>query len=184
LSTNTTTEYGADGFPPIVWVDVETTGLDPDWDQLLEVAIVITDSELEPQGVFDSVIRQPELVSMKPVVREMHKRSGLIDEVLSPEAPSLPEVYASVVKFLAGNGVTKESPLAGSSVGFDKSFLRRDMPGVLRLMHYRVIDVSGLRELVARWHGEKWQKKDVHRAKDDILDSIKELRHYRRVFGL
>lgn len=172
-------------YPPILWVDTETTGLDPEWDQLLEIALVVTDSDLEPLGVYESVIHQPELLSMRDEVRQMHTRSGLLEDVRLHTGRILPVVYEECVKFVARNGVTTGSPVGGATVGFDKAFLRRDMPGLMRMVHYRVIDVSGLRELVARWHPEKkWVKKDQHRAKADILESIAELKHYRRVFGL
>jgi oligoribonuclease len=182
LSGNASTPE--DEHPPIVWCDVETTGLSHEWDQVLEVAFVVTDSDLEILGAYTEVVHWPELVSMKPVVREMHTRTGLLDEVYMG-GKALSEISDEVIAFLKRNAVTDRSPLAGSTVHFDRGFIKRDMPEVLAMIHYRNLDVSSLKELIKRWHpGAEWKKADRHRALPDILDSIKELNHYRRVFGL
>lgn len=169
---------------PIVWVDVETTGLDPDFDQLLEIAFVVTDADLEIKGIYSAVVHQPELVSMHDAVWRMHNESGLLGEV-HEGGKIVGVVSREVVQFFAVNGVTSQSPLTGSTVHFDRSFIRHNLPVVYASVHYRNIDVSSLRELIKRWApNELWEKGDEHRALPDILDSIEQLRHYRKVFGL
>lgn len=175
----------AQNFAPIVWCDVETTGLDPDWDQLLEVAFVVTDEFLEPRGIYHQVVHCPELLSMIPTVYDMHQKSGLLDEVRSPGALSLSEISEKVLHFFKLNGVTALSPLAGSTIHFDRGFLSTNLSTVHDAIHYRNVDVSSFREVVKRWRPDSlWQKGDVHRALPDVLDSINQLRHYRRAFGL
>lgn len=173
------------GHPPILWLDMETTGLDPTFDQVLEVCFIVTGADLEPRGAYASVVMQPELVTMKPVVWEMHNKSGLLDEVHSMSAKVMPLIEMEVLSFLLKNGVSDKSPLAGSTIHFDRSFLRRDLPLVNGAIHYRNIDVSSLRELVKRWvPDELYTKGDIHRAGPDCVDSIRQLKHYRKVFGL
>lgn len=173
------------GHPPIVWCDLETTGLDPSWDQLLEVCFIVTDADLHPSGVYQAVIRWPELVSMSPVVTKMHTDSLLLDTVHSGEAKDLWTVQHEVIDFFERNGVNDKSPLAGSTIHFDRGFLRTYLPVAHAALHYRNIDVSSLRELIKRWApAELYTKGDAHRATPDCFDSIAQLRHYRKVMSL
>lgn len=169
----------------MVWVDVETTGLDVEWDALLEVAVVLTDSDLEPHAAYTSVVHYPVLPPMAPIVQEMHTSSGLIHEVTNGGA-LLSQISEDICSLLTAQGVVNRSPLCGSTVHFDRAFIKRFLPQVHSLLHYRNVDVSSFKELVMRWCPEEqqWTKKDRHRALPDIYDSIKELQHYRRVFGL
>ena len=173
------------GHPPIVWSDLETTGLAPEWDQILEVGFVITNADLEPQGTYQSVVSWPELVSMDEVVYRMHTDSGLLPLVQNHEGKPLHVIDEEVAAFFLANGVTDKSPLAGSTIHFDRSFLRQHLQLAHGMLHYRNIDVSSLRELIKRWAPEElYTKGDAHRAMPDCLDSIRQLRHYRKVMGL
>nr|WP_297422091.1 oligoribonuclease [uncultured Actinotalea sp.] len=169
----------------IVWIDCEMTGLDLSRDALVEVAAVVTDSELTVLGEgVDVVIAPPAeaLEQMDPFVRDMHTTSGLLEEL--PGGTSLADAQDQVMAYLrewvpeAG-----KAPLAGNSVGTDKAFLDRDMPGLVGHLHYRVIDVSSIKELARRWYPRVYfaspEKNGGHRALADILESIDELRYYR-----
>ncbi|AZN29788.1 oligoribonuclease [Flaviflexus salsibiostraticola] len=171
---------------PIVWIDCEMTGLDIVNDGLVEISVVITDSDLVPvdEGL-DLVIKPtPEaLASMGDFVRNMHTESGLIDEW--DEGLDLAEAESRVLEYLRERVPAKRAPLGGNSVGTDKAFLERDMPAVIDHLHYRVIDVSTLKELARRWYPRTYfaapAKFGNHRALGDIYDSIDELRYYRSV---
>lgn len=169
----------------IVWIDCEMTGLDLTKDALIEVAAVVTDSELTVLGDgVDIVITPPAeaLEQMDPFVREMHTTSGLLDAL--PGGVSLREaeeaVLAYVREWIPDSG---KAPLAGNSVGTDRVFLDRDMPELVAHLHYRVIDVSSIKELARRWYPRIYfaspEKNGGHRALADILESIDELRYYR-----
>lgn len=169
----------------IVWIDCEMTGLDTRVDVLVEVAAVVTDSELNvlDAGV-DVVIRPPDeaLAQMGDVVREMHTTSGLLD-VLA-EGMTLAEAETVVLDYVRRwVPEPRKAPLAGNSVGTDKAFLEVGMPGLVDHLHYRVIDVSSLKELARRWYPRIYfgspAKHGGHRALADILESIDELRYYR-----
>lgn len=169
----------------IVWIDCEMTGLDLTADALVEVAVVVTDSELQvlDPGI-DVVIAPPAeaIAQMNDYVRTMHTTSGLIEElgrgVTLDEAQRL--VLDYVREWVPEAG---KAPLAGNSVGTDKAFLDRDMPGLVGHLHYRVIDVSSIKELARRWYPRVYfnapAKRGGHRALADILESIDELRYYR-----
>ncbi|MGQ7785831.1 oligoribonuclease [Nesterenkonia sp. PF2B19] len=170
----------------MVWIDCEMTGLDPDTHVLVEVAALVTDSELNILGDgVDVVIRPPEgsLDRMAPVVRRMHTDSGLLEELEG--GVSLAEAERRVLDYVTAwvpeAGV---APLAGNSVHADKAFLRLGMPKLTEHLHYRIIDVSTIKELAARWYPEARDgapaKTGNHRALGDIRDSIEELKHYRR----
>ncbi|WP_072342075.1 oligoribonuclease [Actinomyces urinae] len=172
---------------PLVWIDCEMTGLDLDKDGLVEVAVVITDEQLNvvDPGI-DIVIKpsQEALDNMGDFVRNMHTESGLIDEfetgVSLEEAQR--EVLDYVKKFVPQSG---QALLAGNSIGTDKAFLERDMPELISYLHYRVVDVSSIKELAKRWYHRTFEeapaKHGGHRALADILESIQELVYYRRV---
>ena len=169
----------------IVWIDCEMTGLDTRVDVLVEVAAVVTDSELNvlDAGV-DVVIRPPAeaLAQMGDVVREMHTASGLL-EVLDGGV-TLAEAETVVLDYIRRwVPEPRKAPLAGNSVGTDKAFLEVGMPALVEHLHYRVIDVSSLKELARRWYPRIYfgspAKHGGHRALADILESIDELRYYR-----
>ena len=170
----------------LVWIDCEMTGLNPETDCLVEVAVVITNSELEllDEGL-DVVIKpRPESWNnMSEFVRNMHTESGLINEVengLSLEDAE--QVILDYVKKFVPNA--KEAPLAGNTIGTDRMFLNKYMPQLDQHLHYRNIDVSSIKELTRRWYPRVYfqlPKKDGgHRALADILESIQELRYYRQ----
>ncbi len=169
----------------IVWIDCEMTGLDLAADALVEVAVVVTDSELHAlDGGIDVIITPPEaaLAQMNDYVRTMHTTSGLLVELAG--GMTLADAQAAVLQYVrrwvpdAG-----KAPLAGNSVGTDKTFLDRDMPELVAHLHYRVIDVSSIKELARRWYPRVYfnapAKHGGHRALADILESIDELRYYR-----
>ena len=169
----------------IVWIDCEMTGLDLAADALVEVAVVVTDSELQVlDGGIDVIVAPPPeaLAQMNDYVRTMHTTSGLLDElaggVTLDEAQRI--VLEYVRRWVPDQG---KAPLAGNSVGTDKTFLDRDMPELVEHLHYRIIDVSSIKELARRWYPRVYfsapAKHGGHRALADILESIDELRYYR-----
>ncbi len=171
----------------LVWIDCEMTGLDVDTDALIEVAVIVTDSDLNPvDDGLDVVIAPPPgaLDTMVDLVRTMHTSSGLLDElaagVTMEEATGL--VMGYIKRHVPAVGRT---PLAGNSVGTDRVFLERNMPDVTNHLHYRVVDVSSIKELARRWYPRAYfaspTKQGGHRALADILESIAELRYYRAV---
>jgi oligoribonuclease len=169
----------------IVWIDCEMTGLDVRADALVEVAAVVTDSELNVLGEgVDVVIAPPAaaLEQMNDFVRDMHTTSGLIEEL--PAGMTLADAEQAVLDYVREWVPDPgKAPLAGNSVGTDKMFLDRDMPGLVGHLHYRIVDVSSIKELARRWYPRVYfasPKKDGgHRALADILESIDELRYYR-----
>ena len=163
------------------------TGLDVENDVILEIATVITDNDLNIVDETDSiVIRQPESVleSMNDWSKEHHATSGLIERVRQSEI-SLEEAEATTFDFVRRNVEIHASPLCGNSIWQDRRFLARYMPTLEHYLHYRVIDVSTVKELARRWAPElldSLTKKAQHRALDDIRESIAELRLYREHF--
>lgn len=169
----------------LVWIDCEMTGLDLDRDALIEVAALVTDSELNVLGEgVDVIIRPPAeaLENMPEVVREMHTASGLLDELADglTMAEAQEQVLAYIRKHVPEAGKT---PLCGNSVATDRGFLSRDMPELESHLHYRIVDVSSIKELARRWYPRAYynspQKGGSHRALADIRESIAELRYYR-----
>jgi len=177
-----------DAAPRMVWVDLEMTGLDPGSCSIVEIATIVTDSRLEVIAEGPSfVIRPPEerLASMSAFVRELHDKSGLYQRILASRV-TVAEAEAATVAFLEQHVSRGTSPLSGNSVWKDRAFLEREMPEVIKLLHYRMIDVSTIKEIVRRWSPASFhapKKKEAHRALDDIRESIEELKWYRaRVF--
>ena len=170
----------------IVWIDCEMTGLDIAKDALIEVAVLVTDSELNILGEgVDVVIRpsQEALAGMDDFVRGMHTASKLLDEL--PDGLTLGQAQARVMEYIrAWVPEPRKAQLGGNSVGTDRMFLARDMPEVVAHLHYRVIDVSTIKELARRWYPRAYfqapTKTGGHRALGDIRDSIDELRYYRQ----
>jgi oligoribonuclease len=169
----------------MVWIDCEMTGLSLADDALIEVAALVTDSELNVLGEgVDVVIRPPAsaLASMPEIVRAMHTASGLLEELDSGTelAEAEQRVLDYVRKYAPEPG---RSPLCGNSIGTDRGFLARDMPSLESHLHYRVIDVSSVKELARRWYPRAYfnspEKNGNHRALADIRESIAELRYYR-----
>jgi oligoribonuclease len=169
----------------LVWIDCEMTGLNPDLDCLVEIAVVITDSELNvvDEGI-DLVIkpRAESLEQMNDFVRDMHTTSGLINEFADglDLADAEKQVLEYIQRFIPD---AKDAPLAGNTIGTDRMFIAKYMPLVDAHLHYRNIDVSSIKELSRRWYPRVYfqlpKKTGDHRALADILESIKELRYYR-----
>lgn len=171
---------------PIVWVDLEMTGLEPDRDVIIEIAVIVTDGQLDTvvEGP-DLVIRatDEELSRMPPVVVEMHRASGLTEVVRTSEI-DVRSAEQEALAFIKQHVPTARiAPLAGNSIGTDRAFLRKHMPELEAYLHYRNVDVSTLKELVGRWYpgllDERGEKQGGHRAMADIRESINELRWYR-----
>ena len=171
--------------PHLIWIDCEMTGLDLEKDVLVEIAVLVTDSELNVIGDgVDVVIKatDAQLTGMNEYVTEMHTASGLITEI--PKGISVAEAEAKVLEYLIASGANEgKSPLAGNSVSVDRSFITRDMPALNNFLHYRTIDVSSVKELSRRWFPRVYfaapAKTGNHRALGDIKDSIAELKYYR-----
>lgn len=173
---------------PLVWIDLEMTGLDIARDVILEIAVVLTDSQLsEIARGPNLVISHPQHVldDMDETCTAMHTKSGLTTDVINSTV-SLKSAQEQVIKFLKEHCRSGQSPLCGNSVWQDKIFLTRYMPNIINFLHYRIIDVSTIKQLVQCWYPaseyKKFQKKEGHRALDDIYESIDELRWYRQHF--
>ncbi len=171
----------------MVWVDLEMTGLDPVRDHILEIAVVVTDKDLNviAEGP-DKVIHQTQEV-FDAVSEEqqgwLREHNLIADSLTSPHI--LPDVENEVVAFLEEHVPKGVTPLCGNTISKDREFLARYMPRVIEHLHYRNIDVSTVKELARRWRPELYEqvkKKEAHRARDDIYESIAELRWYRDNF--
>ena len=177
---------GQESADRIVWIDCEMTGLDLGADALVEVAVVVTDSELRVLGEGVDVIISPpaeSLEQMNDFVRTMHTTSGLLDQL--PTGTTIEDAQAIVLDYIrTWVPDPGKAPLAGNSVGTDKAFLDRDMAELVGYLHYRVIDVSSIKELSRQWFPRAYfaapAKGGEHRALVDIQESIEELRYYRR----
>lgn len=169
----------------MVWVDCEMTGLDPKVDTLLEIAVIVTDKNLNVLAEGPAlVIHQPDeiLNKMGEWCVQHHGESGLTERVRNSKL-SLEDCESQVLKFVEEWTPPGKCPLAGNSVGQDAKFLEKYMPNFMGHLHYRIIDVSTVKELVKRWYPSEFSKKPskklAHRALDDILESIEELKYYR-----
>lgn len=168
---------------PLIWIDMEMTGLDPDTEHVLEIASLITNAELEiiAEGP-DLVVHQPDAIldNMGEWCTEHHGASGLT-EACRRSSLSLAEAEAQTLAFVRDHCPPGKSPLCGNSIGQDRRFLVRHMPELASFFHYRVVDVSTIKELVKRWYPTlpPLAKSEAHRALDDIRESIAELRYYR-----
>ena len=171
----------------LVWIDCEMTGLDLEKDRLIEVAVLVTDSELNPLDPgLDLVINAPDdvLDGMTEVVAEMHAKSGLTDAVRASTltlAEAEQQLLAYIKRFVPER---RSAPLCGNSIGTDRGFLARDMQELDDHLHYRMVDVSSLKELARRWFPRVYfaqpPKGLAHRALADIIESVRELAYYRR----
>ena len=171
----------------LVWIDCEMTGLDLKTDRLIEIAVLVTDADLNILGDgIDVVIHADDaaLSSMIPVVTEMHSRSGLTDEVRASTI-DMAEAEELVLDYIRTHvKQAKTAPLAGNSIATDRGFIARDMLKLDDYLHYRMIDVSSIKELCRRWYPRIYfgqpEKGLAHRALADIHESIRELQFYRR----
>jgi oligoribonuclease len=169
----------------LVWIDCEMTGLSITSDALVEVACVVTDGELNEldEGI-DVVIKPPDeaLDQMPDLVRQMHTTSGLLSELAS--GITLAQAQDQVLGYVREHvKEPRKVPLCGNSIATDRAFIARDLPGLDEFLHYRMIDVSSIKELARRWYPRAYFASPVkvggHRALADILESISELRYYR-----
>ncbi|NJD25726.1 MAG: oligoribonuclease [Betaproteobacteria bacterium] len=171
----------------LVWLDMEMTGLNPDADRILELAIVVTNQDLEMVAESPAwAVHQTDavLAGMDEWNQKTHGRSGLIDRV---RASTLDEaaVAAAALDFLHKYSLANHSPMCGNSIGQDRRFMARHMPELERFFHYRNLDVSTLKELCKRWQPaiyKGFKKKSRHTALADIHESIDELKYYREHF--
>jgi oligoribonuclease len=169
----------------LVWIDCEMTGLDIERDALIEIACLVTDAELKlvDDGI-DLVIKPPAeaLETMPEIVREMHTTSGLLDELAG--GITLAEAQSQVLDYVRKHvGEARKAPLCGNSIATDRWFIARDMPELDNYLHYRMVDVSSIKELSRRWYPRAYfaspAKHGGHRALADIVESVQELRYYR-----
>jgi oligoribonuclease len=171
----------------LVWIDCEMTGLDLGKDKLIEVAALVTGPDLQVLGEgIDLVIHADDaaLDAMPPVVRDMHAKSGLTEEVRRSTV-SMAEAEDAVLSYIRQFVPNpRTAPLCGNSIATDRGFLARDMPALDSYLHYRMIDVSSIKELARRWYPRVYfgqpAKGLSHRALADIRESIRELEYYRR----
>lgn len=169
----------------LVWIDCEMTGLDLGADALIEVAALVTDFELNVLGEGVDVIIKPSQESLEQMVefvQSMHEKSGLLEELAS--GTTLADAEEQVLAYIKEHCPDgSRPPLAGNTVATDRAFLARDMPGLESFLHYRIVDVSSIKELSRRWYPRAYfsapTKRGNHRALADIQESIEELRYYR-----
>jgi oligoribonuclease len=171
----------------LIWIDMEMSGLNPDTDKILEVALVVTDSNLNTMAEAPVlIVRQPAalLEAMDDWNKSTHAKTGLIDKVKASNL-SEAEVEAQQIAFLSRHVPAKASPMCGNSICQDRRFLARHMPQLEAYFHYRNLDVSTLKELVKRWKPELaagLTKLGKHEALADIYESIEEMKYYREHF--
>jgi oligoribonuclease len=171
--------------PHLIWIDCEMTGLSLEKDVLVEIAVLVTDSDLNliGEGVDVVIKATPEqLGGMNEFVTQMHTASGLITEIA--DGISLEAAEDAIMAYLESTGtISGKSPLAGNSVSVDRNFIARDMSRLNEYLHYRTVDVSSIKELARRWYPKIYfaapAKTGNHRALGDIQDSIEELKYYR-----
>lgn len=169
--------------PCLVWLDLEMTGLDPNTCAIIEVGVILTGGDLQPIAELERVVWQPEevLARMEPVVRRMHTENGLLERVRASDV-SLANAERDVLTLLARHCAPGEGILTGNSIHTDRSFLVRHMPAVDRYLHYRQLDVSGLKVLQRAWFPgspEPRKAASSHTALSDLRAGLAELAHYR-----
>ncbi|HEX4044323.1 MAG TPA: oligoribonuclease [Gammaproteobacteria bacterium] len=171
----------------LIWVDLEMTGLDPGQNRIIEIGTVITDTNLNviAEGPVYAIHQtQEELDRMDEWNVNQHNKSGLVERVQNSTVNEQ-QAETATLDFLRQYTVTGKSPMCGNSIWQDRRFLARYMPALEKYFHYRMIDVSTLKELALRWKPEIYQgvkKESLHLVLDDIHDSINELRYYRDAF--
>ncbi len=167
----------------LIWMDLEMTGLNPDEHVILQLSLVITDSRLNllEEGI-EIVVHQSEekLINMDPQARIFHEKSGLLEKV-KESTISLPDAEQILLDKIKSFVAKEESPLCGNSIYRDKMFIEKHMPKLNEHLHYRLIDISTLKELKKVWQNEttEYPKKETHTALEDIKESIEELKFYR-----
>ena len=181
-----TTESNSSDEPLLIWVDLEMSGLEIDSCHILEIASLVTDANLDVVATGPHlIIHQPDklLDNMDEWNTEHHGRSGLVD-ACRKSTVTMDKAQRQTLEFLERHVDPRTSPLCGNSVDTDRRFLEKDMPKVAAHLHYRTVDVTSFKEMIRRWYGEEAvpPKKEAHRALDDILESLAELRHYRQFF--
>jgi len=171
----------------LVWIDCEMSGLDPATSVLIEIATIVTDNNLNVIEEGPSLViyhDEAKLANMKPIVREMHTNSGLLEKI--KDGILMEQAEQKTLSFLQQHCKQGISPLCGNSVWADRMFLVKSMPRIIEFLNYRIIDVTSVKELVTRWYPNdpdaEFLKKKTHRAIEDIRESIAELRHYRKYF--
>jgi oligoribonuclease len=181
-------QHGSNHEGRLIWIDLEMTGLDTDRDSILEIATVVTDSQL------NVLAEGPELAIAHPLAtleamddwnRRQHGKSGLWRRILE-EGVAMADAEARTLAFLAEWVPANASPMCGNSICQDRRFLHRQMPALERYFHYRNLDVSTIKELARRWSPQVLagvKKEAAHTALSDVRDSIAELRHYRQSMG-
>jgi len=172
----------------LVWIDLEMSGLDPQTDAILEIAMIITDGELNVLNEGPHlVIHHPDslLDNMNEWCRETHGASGLTKAVRASNI-SLEEAEQQVFERIATYCPPQEGMLAGNTIWQDRNFLHKQMPRITNYMHYKLLDVTGIQQAVRRWYPDnplaQFEKAETHRALEDIRESIDELKHYRKYF--
>ncbi|WP_230656562.1 oligoribonuclease [Psychrobacter sp. I-STPA10] len=171
----------------LVWIDLEMTGLDTQTDDIIEIATVVTDEDLNilAEGpVFAIKVSDQKLNGMDDWNTKQHGQSGLIDRVRRSNV-TLAQAEAETIAFLSKWVDEGKSPMCGNSICQDRRFLARQMPELEKFFHYRNLDVSSIKELCFRWRPDilsSFEKKGSHLALDDIRDSVRELKHYREHF--
>ena len=167
----------------LVWIDLEMTGLDPDENTIIEIATIVTESDLSivaegPSFAID--VGKEELAKMDNWNVKHHTENGLLDRIQS-DGVSMENAERQTLEFLKEHCSPGQSPLCGNPIGQDRRFLRRYMPDLHEFFHYRSVDVTSIKILARSWYPEvgKWRKNSGHRALDDIRGSIEELAYYR-----
>lgn len=170
----------------LIWIDLEMTGLDTDNDHIIEIATIVTDSQLElvDEGPVFAIHKPLDILNaMDEWNQKQHAKSGLIKRVIDSRV-STEKAEAETLDFLRKHVAHKKSPMCGNSICQDRRFMHRLMPNLEDYFHYRNLDVSSLKELITRWFPEKssYKKESAHLALNDIYDSINELKYYRKYF--
>ncbi len=170
----------------LVWIDLEMTGLDVEQHVIVEIACIVTNSELETLDDGIDIVVHPDagaLERMDDFVRNMHTKSGLLTEI-EASTVDLATAGRTALEYVRNHVPERSAPVCGNSIGVDRRFLDRYLPELDQYLHYRSIDVSSIKELCRRWYPEIYRqrpsKNETHRALDDILESIEELRYYRK----
>jgi oligoribonuclease len=170
----------------LVWIDLEMTGLDVEQHVIVEIACIVTDSELETVDQGIDIVVHPEagaLDRMDDFVRNMHTKSGLLAE-MEASTIDLATAGQAALDYVRAHVPERTAPVCGNSIGVDRRFLDHYLPELDQYLHYRSVDVSSIKELCRRWYPAIYKqrpaKHETHRALDDILESIEELRYYRK----